>query len=315
MMTRTIATVVSILMAGASVTLAQTTEAQPAQGVAIGVDRMLFNTELAPPPGVATFEFISSEMTIDGKIVKGQPYSAEGVTETTQVLGDGNRISRKTSASLYRDSEGRTRREQTLPSIGPWSTAGEPVRTVFINDPVAGTAYTLNEKDKTAHKLPGGAGGAGFAFAAKIGAEAALTSARAAGAATATRQNMAYVQHVVKTGESNQQAEKTEDLGTQNIEGVPAKGTRTTVTIPAGEIGNEKPISIINERWYSPDMGVVLMTKHVDPRVGETVYRLTNVQRSEPSKTLFQVPADFRLTELGDKIMMRKLADPSKDNL
>jgi hypothetical protein len=313
MMTRTIATTASILIAAASVALAQGTVARPAEaGLTIGSDHMTFSAGV-PAPGIATYEFISSEMTVDGKTVKGQPYSAEAVTETTQRLADGNKISRKSSASLYRDSEGRTRREQTLPSIGPWSTSGEPIRTVFISDPVAGTSYELNENEKIAHQLPGGMfSSGGMAIAAhKMGAEAA-----ALGPVRTGGRHEVFIQRSTKAGvASNEQAAKTEDLGTQNIEGVPAKGTRSTITIPAGEIGNDRPIDIVTERWYSPELSLVVMTKHIDPRMGETTYKLTSVQRSEPSKTLFQVPPDYRMIEPGEKFMIHKMGEPNKDDL
>ena len=86
---------------------------------------------------------------------------------------------------------------------------------------------------------------------------------------------------------------RNESLGKQAIEGVDAEGTRKTIEIPAGEIGNERPIEIVFERWYSPELQVVVMTKHSDPRFGETTYRLTNINRSEPARELFEVPADY----------------------
>jgi TonB family protein len=88
---------------------------------------------------------------------------------------------------------------------------------------------------------------------------------------------------------------RNESLGKQSIEGVEAEGTRRTVEIPAGEIGNERPIEIVFERWYSPELQVVVMTKHSDPRFGETTYRLTNINRSEPAHELFEVPADYKV--------------------
>jgi hypothetical protein len=89
----------------------------------------------------------------------------------------------------------------------------------------------------------------------------------------------------------------TEKLGKQNVEGVEAEGTRTTITIPAGTIGNERPIEIVNERWYSEDLHTVVMTRHADPRSGESVYRLTNIQRAEQPHALFEVPADYQVKE------------------
>jgi len=86
---------------------------------------------------------------------------------------------------------------------------------------------------------------------------------------------------------------KTEQLGTMSIEGVQAQGTRTTITIPAGEIGNDRPINIVDERWYSPDLQMTIMTKHSDPRMGETNFRLSNINRSSPPSYMFEVPADY----------------------
>jgi len=90
---------------------------------------------------------------------------------------------------------------------------------------------------------------------------------------------------------------KTEALGAATIEGLPAQGTRTTVTIASGAIGNEAPIQVVTERWYSADLQMVVLSRSSDPRSGEAVTRLTNVSRSEPAAALFQVPADFKITE------------------
>src|SRR5215216_3031428 len=103
--------------------------------------------------GGATSIFVSSEMGFDGKVVKGVPYSAQAVTESVQVLGDGNRIVRKSSASVYRDSEGRTRRDQPVGNIGPYAVAGDPPQTIFINDPVANVNYILDPRSHTARKM------------------------------------------------------------------------------------------------------------------------------------------------------------------
>ena len=99
-------------------------------------------------------QFISAEESIPGKTVKSAPYSAEAVTETTQTLADGNRITHKTTATTYRDSEGRTRRDMTLPAIGPLATGDAP-SFVIINDPVANVTYQLDTTAKTARKMPG----------------------------------------------------------------------------------------------------------------------------------------------------------------
>jgi hypothetical protein len=81
------------------------------------------------------------------------------------------------------------------------------------------------------------------------------------------------------------------------VQGVKAEGTRSTLIIPAGEIGNVLPIEIVDETWYSPDLQIKVMTRHSDPRTGDTIYRLTNIRRSEPSRSLFEVPSDYRVID------------------
>ncbi|MGB8474054.1 MAG: hypothetical protein WCE61_08230, partial [Candidatus Acidiferrum sp.] len=86
---------------------------------------------------------------------------------------------------------------------------------------------------------------------------------------------------------------KKESLGTQTIDGVVAEGTRLTHIIPAGQIGNDKPLQVVSERWYSPDLQIVLKSTRTDPRFGTTTYTVTSIQRTEPAATLFTVPADY----------------------
>jgi hypothetical protein len=112
-----------------------------------------------PGPAVAgavgpnTFAFVSGEM-VGGSPVKGAPYSGNAVTESTQTLADSNHIVNRTTATVYRDGDGRERREQSLPNIGGFTPQGAPSTTVFISDPVAGANYSLNPDEKTAIKLP-----------------------------------------------------------------------------------------------------------------------------------------------------------------
>ena len=88
---------------------------------------------------------------------------------------------------------------------------------------------------------------------------------------------------------------KTESLGKQTMEGIPVEGTRTTMTIPAGEMGNELPIQVVTEKWYSPDLQTNVMSRHSDPRFGETVYQLTHISRSEQDRSLFDVPQGYKI--------------------
>jgi hypothetical protein len=275
-----------------------------------------------------TFEFISSEMGLAGKPVKGAPYSAEAVTESTQTLADGNRISRKNSTSTFRDREGRTRREVTLGAVGPWASAGEGVKIVFIHDPVAGVSYTLNEKDKTARKMEGNAmvmsfsSGPGERMHAKgeigIAIDKQIAHEKIAIARTATadqvkgvagRAMMSGPVEMMRVPAFDSKNAKTESLGKRNIEGVEAEGTRTTWTIAAGEIGNERPIDVVSERWYSAELQTVVMTRQSDPRAGETTYKLANLRRGDPARQLFEVPSDYTVVTEKVPLMLRKFRD------
>lgn len=253
----------------------------------------------------STFEFVSTQMSVGGKVVKGAPYSAQGVTETVQVLGDGNRISNKSTTTIYRDGEGRERREQTLNAIGPLASQEGSSQTIIITDPVAQATYTLNPQARTYRKM----GAVSVAYTAKPGVAVAGSVASSASPriTISTATTAAVGDNVIYYRNNAQHSTKNEDLGTQMIEGVRAQGTRSTITIPAGEIGNERAIDIVSERWYSPDLQTVVMTKHNDPRTGETTYRLTNIVRAEPLHSLFEVPSDFTEAQLPGVNVMKKM--------
>src|SRR5207253_7710787 len=100
---------------------------------------------------------------------------------------------------------------------------------------------------------------------------------------------------IYRAGPNANGAPNLEQLGWKLIEGVQAEGTRSTITIPAGQIGNDRPLDIVDEQWRSPDLQVIVSSKHSDPRFGETAYSLTNISRAEPPATLFQVPPDYTI--------------------
>lgn len=218
---------------------------------------------------------------LDGKVVKGAPYSAQAVTETVQVLADGNRISRKNVTNVARDSEGRTRREENLPSIGSLASDGQAHSMVFINDPVAQVNYVVDPSGRSATKM------AAARFRRPERVNNSQTDAARTNKLQAEKQARAKEQANVKV----------ESLGTQLMGGVQAEGTRRTRTIPAGQIGNERPIDIVSEIWYSPELQQVVMSKRSDPRSGETTYQLLNIQRAEPDASLFTVPGDYNVQE------------------
>ena len=78
-----------------------------------------------------------------------------------------------------------------------------------------------------------------------------------------------------------------------------AKGTRVTTTIPVGKIGNDRPISIVHESWYSPELQTIVLSETKDPLSGDITYKLTNIQRSNPPASLFEVPPDYKVEEGG----------------
>jgi hypothetical protein len=273
------------------------------------------------PMGDDTVVFLSSEMSFDGKVVKDAPYSAEAITESTRTLGDGNKIKHRNTASVYRDSEGRTRRDQELGAVGPWAVPGEPQQTIFINDPVAGVNYVLDPRTRVARKMPP------FRFHIAPGASTDVAPGSAPKVRVNVERNVFTAPappppHAAVGGppmemfrvSADPKNHKTESLGKQVVEGVEAEGTRTTLTIPAGEIGNEQAIQIVMEKWYSPELKTIVMSRHNDPLVGETVYRLTNINRGEPARSLFEVPGDYTIKEMpgGNMRIMRKKSGDEK---
>jgi hypothetical protein len=261
------------------------------------------------------------------KVVTGKPFMASVEMETNQTLADGNHITNKQRITVARDSQGRTRREETLPAP---SGDGQQVKTVFISDPVAQANYVLGP-DHVAHKFPflksgsppditstgqpapqGNQQGSQPSFqqgsqhvqrfstagapagAGEIGLNASFDGPVNAITSTGPGEagGMALNVSVNAPGDS-----KTDPLGTQTISGVQADGNRNTLTIPAGQMGNDTPLVITDERWYSQELQATVMSKHNDPRLGESLYQLTNIQKIEPPASMFQVPSDYPIEE------------------
>ncbi len=240
------------------------------------------------------FVFVRTEGGMENKFVKNSPYSAQSVTEFTQTLADGNRIHRTTGGSIARDSEGRTRREQTISGIGQMANSGEAVKSVMIHDPVAGATYSLEPHSHAARVTHATTGYTNFVYKENVDKAAAERAASEKMAEKMTAEMMTKIKARRREPEPNTKAE---DLGSQVMEGVTVQGKRVTRTIPAGEIGNDRPLEIVTETWFSPDLQVVVLSRTSDPRSGDSVYKLTNVSRVEPDPALFQVPADYQVRE------------------
>lgn len=233
--------------------------------------------------------FFSAQVSGNGKPVMGAPYTATASTEMTQVLGDGNRIVNKTSASLARDSQGRTRREETMGMVGPWQVNGP--KLVFISDPNSQTNYVLDPAKQTASVLKGMVPGGLPPMPPPPGGPSAEIGYRAGPGS-----NVTFIQK--GPGPDQPEDAKSESLGVQSMEGVSVEGKRVTRVIPAGQIGNVQPIETVSEIWFSPDLQMVIMSKHSDPRFGETTYQLTGIQRAEPDHSLFEVPPGYTVQNM-----------------
>jgi hypothetical protein len=269
---------------------------------------------------------------VKGMTVAGAPFSGEEVTETNQTLADGTRIHRENRTTVYRDSQGRTRRETP--------------DNITITDPVASVTYLLNPKAMTGQKLPMAGGVYTFVRSGSLGGtisapgpstftmtssgdvpanitinvngvpldEKAVAEAMAKAKASGSTQTITYQRREVTTavggGSGTAPASgrtvrsfmfsrkpKGESIGNQTIEGVNAEGVRNVTTIETGSLGNDRPIQIVTESWYSPELQMVIMSKHSDPMTGEEVFRVTNINRGELAAYLFQPPAGYQVTE------------------
>ena len=219
---------------------------------------------IGPPPNAM---FIAAELRFGDKLVKGQPFSAETVIEDTRRLYDGTTVTKTTKGAFYRDSAGRTRREQPLEMVGGFNIVNEknkPQTLVFINDFAAKTQYFFDLNNSIARKIGIGPDGP-------------------------------------PRDETRAPGTKSESLGTKTIDGISVDGTRITFELPVGQIGNDKPIQVVTENWYSPELQLIVMSRHLDPLSGEHIFRLVNIKRSEPAADLFTVPAGFRVENKPDR--------------
>lgn len=197
------------------------------------------------------------------KAVTNEPYSGVGITTSRRTLSDGNTIDEASCVKEYRDSSGRTRREQNPNS----STCSATPQSILIHDPVAGVEYRINLQNSTYRQLT-------------IKAPPAET--------TAPARNHPVNPNQVQTS-----------LGTEAIAGTSfsAQGAQTVTTIPAGKFGNKAAITSTSIRWYSPDLQIVIKSSRTDPRSGSSTYQLSDISTAEPAEALFQLPVGLTLQQ------------------
>ena len=213
---------------------------------------------------------------LDVPAIVGAPFSGVGVTETIRQTADGNRFSVTSSTRYYRDSQGRTRTEREIPRVrmNEGATAATHEFTQ-IRDAVSGTVYLLNPQYKTAEVVTG------------------LQKATAEPGGTAPRLFTVFGGTRIGPDEPGWSAPVS--LGEKSIDGIDAIGTRQIYTISAGSpFGNQKPVIITVEQWFSPALGVVISKTGRASTGGESNYRLGQIVQAEPEASLFTVPADYQ---------------------
>jgi hypothetical protein len=197
--------------------------------------------------------------------ITGAPFTGVQSMTFQQTLANGDRIVRQAHATVYRDSAGRVRIERTIAR----HESETPVVTIV--DPVAGAAFRLDTATMTATEMkidrPASGFGGGGAGGGRRGPH---------GPAAARGQE--------------------QDLGTKTIGGVVASGTRTTQTIPAGSVGNEQPILVVRETWFSNDLKMPVIVSVADPRDCDSVTQFSRIVLGEPDAALFQVPSGYTIS-------------------
>ncbi len=277
-----------------------------------------------------TFDLVTTGSAIAAKPVKGAPVAAEFSSESVQNLADGNRIVRRSTSQFYRDSEGRTRREQSSNQLGMMFPGNSSdARQVSIYDPISSNSYTLNSLFRTAHrnKIFSVTVNASDKPAKDLSAPKVNSQVKVYGSKENPQIKIygshndpalkARIEEMEKLFENRPTMEKPreEQLGTRDIEGTEAEGKRITTVLPAGYLGNEKPIEIVRETWYSKELQMIVMTNTKNPMTGEQTYKLTRLQRAEQPRTLFEVPADYKIvdgSQMFNHLFQRQPADGSQ---
>jgi hypothetical protein len=283
---------VCLALAMPAVAVGQGRQANP-EDLAREIERLRNVTERAAQAMRATP--VTSDV-LAGPVVTDAPFSADATTTVTQILSDGTRIEQHTTARFYRDRAGRVRREQTILGLGPLNAGGN-MQTITIDpDPGDGTAYTLDPMTRTARRVPRIAAPlpGSMSWVALPGDTSwVVRSSGAAAANTVVRQGRTGGPPLGGTAGNPTE----EILGTRQFEGVKALGRKTTSVIPTGQIGNDRPIEITDERWESPELRMLIYSRNSDPRTGVVEYRLTNINRSEPPADLFTIPPDYTVNQ------------------
>ena len=203
-----------------------------------------------------------------------EPFSADAVTTMVRTLADGTHISRQTmTVKMYRDSSGRSRSDR----IPGQFMAGQPAppAIITIRDPIAGYSYVLDSGSKVARR----------------------TVLKSGPPDVPLIPPPPDLQAPPPVANGLKPQFKSEDLGTQTMEGVIVQGRRTTVTYPAGSMGNDRDITNVSEIWSSQELRLMILQTHSDPRSGETTTKMENLSRTQPDPNLFLPPLDYKVVD------------------
>jgi hypothetical protein len=198
------------------------------------------------------------------RLVIGAPYSAFGTSETITTMPDGSKVVRQNTIRRWRDSDGRTRSEIELTTVGGPTPVEINTRVTVIDDPAAGERYMVQADGQVVT----------VAIAPCRGVtEPDIT----VGPPRPARLPLKVSQPV--------------KLGERKVDGETVTGSRVEATIPAGAMGNDRPVKMSAEQWYGKDLQVVVEATYKDPRTGETKYKLREIERREPDANLFKPEA------------------------
>jgi hypothetical protein len=193
--------------------------------------------------------------------VTNKPFSGRDHIEWTRTLENGSVITTELYAILARDSQGRIYREH-VSFVPARSNQPSKRREIDVLDPVAHTrTVCLMAKRHCAIS----------SYYASTKFVPPPTGPQANGTRYLTR----------------------ESLGTDVIDGLPVLGTRETLTINAGAVGNSQSLVTTKEYWYSPDLEINLLTTRKDPREGTEIIHVVDLSRTEPNPSVFEIPANF----------------------
>ena len=249
------------------------------QALSIRRERRSVLRELERVANVMSRSAAFTSDVLAGPVVTDAPFSADATTTVTQILGDGTRIEQTTNARFYRDRAGRVRREQTILGLGALNAGGN-MQTITIDpDPGDGTAYTLDPMTRTARRVP--------RIAIPLAGEHDVSHRSAA---NHSRAGSHWRSAARRHGRKQPDRRGCWRAAVRRRQG---PRPQDDFDYSDGQIGNDRPIEITDERWESPELRMLVYSRNSDPRTGVVEYRLTNINRSEPPADLFMIPQDY----------------------